>query len=418
MPTVTPTNRWRGVVAIALVVGTVGLAARRPSLLLVAVLGIVFAAYPRMTTVPRADLTLERRLGEDTTAPGEAVTVDVTVQNNGPDPVWDLRLVDGVPPALPVVDGSPRHGAVLQPGGMTTFTYAVESRYGRHRFEPATVVLRDLSGANEHETSVADETELACLPSGSTLPPPRSTDRYAGQRRSPAGGIGVEFSRSREYRRGDPAGRIDWKRYARRRELTTVLYREQRTQTVVALLDAREASRRGLDGGPNALGAIVSAAEQLATALVDSRNRIGLAALGWPHSWIGPATGRDHLLELRTHLATHRAFNPRPPADETALDRQLDELRARLPTDAQLYVLSPLGDDAIGDVARRLEIEGHPVTVLTPDVTSRETAGRRLASIERRSRISQLRRAGMTVYEWTPTDPLEAALTTEVGAWP
>lgn len=418
MADTTATNRWRGVVAVTLVAGAVGLVARRPAILLVAVLGVAYAAYPRLTRIPALDLTLDRRLSEPNAVPGSTVTVEVTLRNEGSTFLPDLRLVDGVPDALPVVDGTPRHGTALRPGESTTFTYGVEARYGRHRFDPATVVATDLSGARERRTTVADDTELASIRKGTETPVARAANRAAGQFTSGAGGTGVEFSHSREYRTGDPASHIDWHRFARRRELTTVLYRKERAQTVVLMVDARPAGYRGLDGGPNAVTAGVSAAEQLATSLIEGRNRVGLVALGWPGCWLGPATGRDHLLRVRERLATHHAFGPHPPDEATPLDAQIEELRARLPDDAQPVVLSPLCDDAIVDGIQRLEANGFPVTVISPDVTARDSPGRRLAALERAGRVSTLRRADLPVLEWSPTDPFARAVSSkEAASW-
>lgn len=111
------TRRWRGVVAVALVAVAAGLLFKRPALLLSGVVGVTFAAYPRLTAPPTVDLAIERRLGDPTPDDGDPVTVTVTVENTSTWPVADLRIVDGVPPMLTVVAGSPRRATVLRPGG-------------------------------------------------------------------------------------------------------------------------------------------------------------------------------------------------------------------------------------------------------------------------------------------------------------
>jgi len=409
MDSTVATNRWRGVVALALAAGALGVLARRPSLLLVAVPGLVFAAYARTTAVGPVDLELTRRMGGATWRPGDEVEVEVTVRNAGSARLWDLRVVDGVPPALAVVDGSPRHGGVLGPGEATSFTYTVDARLGRHRFEPMTAVVRDLSGATEYTTTVADETELVCRPAAAALAP-RATNRDAGPFTGRRRGMGVEFSHVRDYRHGDAARRIDWNRYARDRVLTTVSYRQQRALTVVAVVDARRPSYRGLEDGPDAIAAGVTTVEVLANGLVDGRNRVGVAALGWPDAWLPPATGRDHLAAIRGFLAGQRAFGVTPPDDEPSVGVQVDRLAVRLPTDATCWLLSPLCDDGAVEAARRLEAIGHPVTVVAPDVTARDTPGRRLAAIERELRVAGLRRSGIPVVEWSLAEPLAAAV--------
>lgn len=413
MTAVRETRRWRGVVAVALVAGAAGLLLRRPGLLLLSVLGVTFAAYPRLTGTPEVSLSLDRRLSDPSPAPGDAVEVTVTVENRGDDALADLRLVDGVPPALPVSSGSPRRGAALRPGGSATFSYAVEARFGRHAFQPATALARDLAGAREVETTVADRTEIDCAAGLDELPVRRRTADAAGGVVADRGGSGLEFHRTREYRRGDPMRRVDWSRLARLGELGTVEYRVERAATVVVLVDARAAAYRGPPGQPHAVARSVSAAGELVRALLADRNRVGVSAFGRSAPWLPPGTGRDHGVRARRLLATHEAFAVRPPETEPGLDAQAGELRPRLPADAQLLVLSPLADDAVADAVRRLDARGHPASVVSPDPTGDDTAGRRLAATERANRASELRRAGVPVVDWGTGEPLAGALAAE-----
>src|SRR5699024_11564845 len=107
------TKRWMGVSAIALLAGAVGILVREPGLLLVAVIGIAltaYAAFGRSGTPAPVDLVLERAVSEERPAPGDEVKVTVTVRNAGDTTLSDLRVLDGVPPALTVVDGTARRG--------------------------------------------------------------------------------------------------------------------------------------------------------------------------------------------------------------------------------------------------------------------------------------------------------------------
>jgi len=123
-----PTHRWRGVLAVTLVAGGLALVAKRPALLLSAVVGVVFVAYARVTPPPSPAIELDRGLDGASPSHGDRVDVTTTVRNVGDRTLFDLRIVDGVPPALAVVDGTPRHGTVLRPGESATFSYAVAAR--------------------------------------------------------------------------------------------------------------------------------------------------------------------------------------------------------------------------------------------------------------------------------------------------
>lgn len=407
------TRRWRGIVAVTLLAGGVGLVVDRPSLVLVSVVGVAFAAYPRLSPAPSPtpDLELDRRVSDRTPDPGETVEVTVTVRNAGDELLPDVRLVDGVPPALTVTEGSPRHGAPLRPGGECSFSYAVETEEGKHGFEPATVVVRDLSGEHEVETTAAAETEIDCtVVSGS--PPTRDlTLADAGELLTDTGGAGTEFFQTREYRRGDSMSQIDWNRFARAGELTTVEYREERSAAVVLVVDARSSAYRGAATEPHAVVRSVAAAQQLVGALLDRRNRVGVAALGRERCWLSPSAGSDHRSRATRLLATHPAFAASPPGDDgPALDAQLDHLRRRLDPGSQVTLLTPLCDDEAVTAAETLEAHGHDVTVVSPDATDEGTPGRRLATIERANRLASLRSRGIPVVDWSADDGFAVAL--------
>lgn len=411
------TRRWRGVVALALAALAAGLLLDRPGVVLLAVVGVAFAVYPEVTTPPSPSLALERRLSVDSPSPGEDVEVTVTLTNTGGTPLYDVRVVDGVPPTLEVTDGSPRHGAVLRSEGSATYSYTVTAERGRHRFDPATVVVRDVTGEHEVESTVAAETEIDCTAPGASSPLRRQTLASFGRLLSDHGGNGTEFHRTREYQRGDAMSRIDWKRYARTGEPTTVEFRETRAAAVVLLIDARATAYRSQEDDPHAVVYGVSAATQVAERLVGERNRVGVAGLGRSLAWVPPGTGRTHLDDVEALLATHETFASTPPRSETPAEVQFEELRERLPERTQVVLFSPLCDDDVVAGARTLDVHGHAVSVVSPTVTGTDTPARRLASVERRHRVTELRGAGIPVVEWDPDRPLAAAFEAADTRW-
>lgn len=423
MTTVRRTRRWRGVVAVVLLALAVGVVAKRPSLLLVAATGIAFAAYPAVTTPPELDVSVERRLDVDSPAVDDTVTVTTTLRNEGTEMLTDLRVVDGVPAMLSVVDGSPRIATALRPGKEATIEYAVRAERGVHRFEPTTVVGRDISGGTEVETTAATKTVIECSARIPAVPLRKLTRNRTGQLVTDRGGSGLEFHRIKAYERGDPVGRIDWRRFARSRELTTVEFREERLAEVVLCVDTRAIAYRARSpNDPHAVASAVDAAERIAESLFASGHRVGLATIGRRSCWLPAGSGPDHEDQLRARLSTHPSFSMSPPPpsetvdDEDAdLDRQLSVLRERLGT-VQLFLLTPLCDDGATRAARTFEAAGCAVTVVSPDVTTDATAGARLARIGRRNRLRALRSAGIPTVDWRPDDRLGTALAT-VERW-
>lgn len=417
------TRRWRGVVVLTLAAAGVGLLAKRPLLLLVSTLGVVYAMYPRLSSVSEPRLELDRRVSDTNPQAGTPVEVTTTVRNAGDRTLFDLRFVDGVPPALAVTDGSPRLGTALGPGDEASVSYTMSAKRGRHRFEAATALARDLSGDHEVEVAVEAETAVDCTSDLDTAPVGEQTRPLSGQIPADAGASGTEFHQTRSYRRGDPVGRVDWNRYARTGELTTVEFRAEQTASVVVLVDATPAAYRGREGDPHAVVLGVSGAQLLVPTLLDGHNHVGLAGLGREAVWLAPSSGRKHRLRAQELLSTHRTFSSRPPDPDATIDveTQAETLLARLGERTQLLVVSPLLDDAIVTAIQRFRATDHDVTVVSPDVTAgvEETdgarAGRRLAAIERASRLSTLRAADVGTIDWPTTEPLAATLHRQQG---
>lgn len=413
----TETNRWRGVLGFSILAVVVGLAAKRPALLVVAAVGVVYSTYPAVSPRWTPELVVDRSLSETSPKNGERVEVETTVTNTGTRPVFDLRFVDGVPPSLSVAEDSPRRGAVLRPGADVTFTYSVEAKRGKHRFQPSTAIVRDLSGAHELETTVVGETEIDCTTDLDTSPLRPQTLDYVGRVLSAQVGEGIEFDRTREYKHGDAKSRIDWKRFARTNELATIEFRTERSVNVVVLIDARSSAYRATTDDVHAVGLCVSAAEQLLVQLLGDRNQAGVAAFGREFCWVPPGNGRDHLVRVQQELATSPAFHPVPPTDDDEEDTQFDSLRERLPNDTQLILLSPLTDDWIVNAARRLDAYGFPVSVVSPAVVQSNTLGRQLATIERANRVTMLRAGDVPVVEWNPEVPLGRSVEATQTRW-
>ncbi len=400
------TGRWVGVVGVALVLVGVGVVLRQPGPVLAGAVGVGYGLYARADDAPEATVAVERTPSDGSPDPGDAVTVTVRVENVGDATLPDLRLVDGVPPALEVVDGPARFATALGPGAVATFSYAVRATRGAHEWGTLRAVARNRSGSRERETRVEVGTRLVCTPSldaGGDLPLRGLTTRYHGRVPTDVGGSGVEFYATREYRRGDPLKRIDWNRRARTGELATLELREERAATVVLLVDAREAAYVAPEpDADTAVEASVDAAGQAFSALLAAGDRVGIATLGPHDCWLPPGTGTEHAVRGRETLATDPALAPTPSDEGFYPSLWFRRFRRRLPADAQVLFFSPLVDRYAATIARRIDAYGHLVTVLSPDVTGSDSVGRRLAGFERRRRLRRLRGAGIRTIEWDP----------------
>jgi uncharacterized protein (DUF58 family) len=417
------THHWRGVVAVALLAAALGVLFKRPLIVLAASIGVGFAVYPHLLAPPAVSLAVDRRLSERDPAPGEPVTVAVTVTNQGESWLPDLRLVDGVPAMLTVVDGTARHTATLRPGESTTFTYVVAVEHGAHRFRPLTAIARDVSGEHEVETEVEAADEIECLHAPSEPPVDGATDPFPGRVLTDASGAGVEFDHTREYHPGDARSRIDWRQLAKTGSLATLEFRQERSVAVTVCVDARAVAYRGRPGEPHAVSHGVAAARELLESVWDLGERAGLTTLGGPDCWLPPGRGSDHAERARKLLLTHPSLSPRPPEEDRtrgADDAEpvpFDRLRPRLDRNAQLFLLTPLVDDEIVGFALEQAARGQSVTVVSPDVTSGDSPGERLASVERRNRIDRLHRGGVRVVDWDPSKRLRKSVAAAQDRW-
>lgn len=415
------TDRLRLVGGLVLTAVGLGVLLRSPAVLLAGAVGTSLLAHRFAGGVPDPTLRVERRVAESDPDPGDALDVTVTVENTGESTLFDLRLFDGVPPALSVVEGSPRHYTGLRPGASATIEYAVDVTGGRHEFDPLGVVARSASGAAERTTTVGveGETVVECevKPDPDTGAPARTeTQRGIGSVVTDIGGSGIEFHSTREYRAGDPLRRIDWRRLARGGDLATLQFNVERSTTVVVVLDTRAAAFVGV-GEDSAVERSVGAAASAVSELVYSNDRVGLATLGPRRCWIPPRAGRRQWPIVSDALASNEALTHPDPDERFLTYSTLHWLRTRLPERAQVVFFTPLADDESLQIARRLQARGYPPTIVSPRPTGTATPGQVVAHLEREQRLSRVRDVGLLAVDWREDEPLEAAFDRTRRRW-
>ncbi|MFC6951739.1 DUF58 domain-containing protein [Halorubellus litoreus] len=417
----TATNHWEGVAAVTTLLGGTGIIFRSPALLLAAVVGIAFVAYAKVAEPVRVELAVDRELSDADPDLGDEVDVTVHVKNTGESTLPDLRLVDGVPESLEVVDGTARAATFLRPGERTSFSYTVAAKRGTHEFRTLSVYARGFTGSIETELDLAAATEMVATPSleaTAEVPLRQQTSRYAGRVDTNTGGEGLEFYQTREYRRGDSLSRIDWKRHARTGELTTVEFREEKAATVVCVLDLRQGAYVHAEGDNfHAADHGIDAAGQVFATLLETGDRVGIGALSASGVWLAPGLGNEHRIRAEELFARHPALSPERPDDYFSLGIGLRNLRKRLPNDAQVIMFSPLADDEAAKAARLLHAHGHAVTIISPDPTDGATLGHRVARVERLARISALREVGVRAVDWNVDDTLATTLARARRRW-
>ncbi|MFB6094833.1 MAG: DUF58 domain-containing protein, partial [Halodesulfurarchaeum sp.] len=404
--------------------------------------------------------------------PGDQVEVRLAVENRTDRVLTDVRVVDGVPDSLTVVEGSPRGALTLTPGEERRIQYTVIAIRGTHPFGSPAVSVHDLPSTRSQSASLelTGDTTLTCRFDVDDIELPTQTMQHVGEVPTEQGGAGIEFHATREYRPGDSQHRIHWRQLAKRDELVTVDYREHRAAKVVLVVDGRRHNwRTSAPGLPHGVELASYAAMQAFKALTHAGHIAGLATIqpgssGGKRSggidWV-PA-GRGPETENQIDDAIQRLLDAPPGGDEDGEEEppwrrgqrgddeaerrppsavadggtrdvpwiiEHDEqgasgssdrgkrlgraLETRLDADAQVMVFSPLLDEVPTRIVERLVAYRHEATVVSPNVTAGgRSPGEVVAGIERQLRLQECRQGGARTIDWSRGTPLSLAMST------
>jgi len=426
-------RRYQGLAAAAVLLVSIGVATGTPTLLLAGIVPLAFVVQGALSTLQPLDgrVRVEREVRPETPLPGQPVEVTLTVTNVGESVLPDLRVHDGVPEELAVREGSASAGAALRPGESVTTAYTLTANRGRYAFRPVRMRASSVSGTVVAETTrEADGPDaFECRIDAEDVPLRRRTTAFSGSLATDTGGVGVEFHATRDYRAGDPVSRINWRRYAKTGELSTVEYREQRAARVAVLIDGRDPNHvAAADSLPTGATLCAYAGTLAVRVLRDEGHHVGVGALGPADpitgrrpAWVPPdadgfavhaaavcnaaATGTE---EAVTAPATPAA-RAHAAADGGHTDGELHRLLGHLPATAQVILCTPALDDAVASTVETMRTHGHETTVLSPAVTPASVGGRVLA-LERAVRLDRMRGVGATVVDWDREERLPTAL--------
>ena len=383
----------------------------RPELLVVTIpfaLALATASLKRAGPDPQVSHGLStERLNE-----GESVSVTVTVTAHTALPL--LELLDVVPRECAVVSGRVRAVIALRSGETDGFTYEVRGVRGAHELGTVVLRTRDRWGLRAWDAHHIDRKILRVYPrleSVRSLPRPLHTQTSIGDYVSPALGEGIEPGEIREFVIGDLIKEVNWRASLRLGRLYVTQHPRERNADVVLMLDTL--AHVGT-GGNGTLDLAVRAAGSLAAAYLARKDRVGLITYGGTIDWMKPATGRAQYERLADVLLRATVVFTYVSKDLAVVPRRV------LPSHALVVAITPLLDPRFTKAALDLAARGFDlvVIVVSPvDVTRTAVTGSpadelacRLWALERRARLDDFRRHGITVIDWRPSEPLEAAL--------
>jgi uncharacterized protein (DUF58 family) len=384
-----------------LLLGAAGIWLVRPLLLIGAMIPIVFIIYSNVTQTVAVDdsFDISRTVTPPQTYPGGTVSAELTVTNRTEQSFQNLRLIDGVPDELAVIDGSPRGAVSLQQNESVSFEYTLRARYGTYEFTAVQIAAHGLNGNQiaRHEQFATGDTQIEATLEPDEFPLPGQTTGLTGELTADRGGEGLEFHAIRAYQPEDPINRINWKQYARDRELSTIDYRQQEAAEILVAVDARPSAAVARDAtAPTGTELCVYAAIEVIDGLLATRNRVGLTVFGLEDDTeandptVSPGTDREVRIQIQQLLDT-AAATVQPGAnrdgDPTQFELQPTELIERLNPQTQLIILTPLVDGYPVKLAQQTNRTGRAVSVYSPAIAGGDSLGGTMAAVQRELRL-------------------------------
>ena len=386
--------------------------AARPELFVVALpLLVTLGALALRPPTPAYDVT--HALSADRVFEGESLTITVAVTARSPIP-----LIEVVEPLHPDWSLTPqRHRSVLSLSTDQTAEWSYEVRFqGRGRFELGTCFVRtwDGLGLRTWERSHSSPQHVRVYPRVlplRTLLQPRHTQTSIGDHVARDLGEGIEPGDIREFAPGDRIKQVNWRASLRLGRLYVTQHHRERNADVVLMLDTLAEVGRAPS---TSLDLAVRAAASLATGYLARKDRVGLINYGGLIHWVKPGSGRLQYERLADALLAATVVFTYVAKDLAMVPPRV------LPPNALVIALTPLLDRrfarAIIDLAGRgfdlVTIVVSPVDVTRAALprSPRLDLACRLWAIERRRELDDLRRRGLLVLEWNPSEPLELAL--------
>ncbi len=223
-------------------------------------------------------------------------------------------------------------------------------------------------------------------------------------------GASTEFLNIRDYIKGDPFKKINWKVYARKRELMVNEYEKENICDTVLFVDARSISNIGsvLD---NSLETSIKLATGIANFLILNRNQIGVVVYSDSVKVLPPKPGlrqRDEIIRFLTGVY---------PRGWTEFNVALYYARPYIKSKTTIIIISNLEfDNSFIKSVQELASLNHRIMIISPsaidyEIRTAEFPGPfekvNFMKEYRQNYLTKLRGFGVDLVECTPEDSIE-----------
>ncbi|MBU2984593.1 DUF58 domain-containing protein [Saccharophagus degradans] len=241
-----------------------------------------------------------------------------------------LQLHDGLTDQL-LCDDMPLQ-VQLRPGQYSKVAYKIKPVVrGNHTITPCTLRVESPFRLWFKQYQTGASSEIKVYPdfaaiSAFTIMATENHTSQIGIKRRPRRGEGMEFLQLRDYRRGDSLRQIDWKATARRRELISREYQDERDQQIVLLVDSGR-RMRALDGELSHFDHSLNAMLLVSYIALRQGDSVSVMSFGDGHRWIPPQKGAGKMKTILNGMYDLTAENC--AADYVAAAEQLAILQRK-----------------------------------------------------------------------------------------
>jgi uncharacterized protein (DUF58 family) len=371
--------------------------------------GILYAPdEPRLQAV--------RTISTDKALQQAPVGVELAVTNQAAI-LEEVALQDLIPDQLEITQGETGKLLSFAAGDTVRWHYTLRGGRGFYKLDKVQVTVNDHFDLFQTRQLISAPGQVLLLPEAMRLRRvvirPPQTRGFTGPIPARTNGTGVDFLEVREYQLGDALRKINWRISARNHDmLFTNQFEQERIADVGLILDARQQANLVTREG-SLFEYAVRATASLAETFLNDGHRVSLLVYGFGLETVYPGYGKVQQKRILSMLA-HAS-----PGSNFALD-SLNHLPTRLfSARSQLVLISSLNHEDLQAYVR-LRSQGYDVLLISPDPVAFEARNyqefpgmqypRRLAQVERRLLLNQLRRIGVRVVDWQVDQPLDRTI--------
>jgi uncharacterized protein (DUF58 family) len=366
-------------------------------------------------------VSIERIVSNVKVFENDEVEIILNIRNLGENIPY-IELYDRVPKKTKIVEGTNFHVLDLKKNDEVQIRYKIFCPLrGRFVMGPVYLRVNGFLGMFFKEKEIETPTSITVIPKTEKVTNVSLKSKptiFPGVMQVKHAGIGTEFYGIRKYTTGDTFKRINWKTFARYRDLMVNQYELERTKDVIIIVDSRGAEGIGsLKHSP--LEYSIRAAVALAQQYLKRRDRVGLIAYGPSDGylkWIYPESGKKQLYKIIEELVSLQPFGDFPFSG--AVYRSVTHL---IPKKSLVILISSLENDwSISKGVEQLVAYDFNLLIISPSPFaieySMETPDKntqlayRILKFERENYIGEIRELGAKVIDWNPTLPLSVSL--------